>query len=113
MNLGLENEGGMVILPPTHRIGVVRGFEIRARFLNWNVAAKLYGRERLHIGADRLRPSWRHEMMSRLPIALFAMLGALGAGQSAGAPVAPPNAGLPAIDAVTPAKTETATFALG
>jgi hypothetical protein len=34
MNLGLENEGGMVILPPTHRIGVECGGEIRARFLN-------------------------------------------------------------------------------
>jgi hypothetical protein len=39
--------------------------------------------------------------MSRLHIALFAMLGALGTGQSA------------AIDAAAPAKTETATFALG
>jgi hypothetical protein len=52
-------------------------------------------------------------MMSRLHIALFAMLGALGVGQSAAAPVTPANAGLPAIDAAAPAKTETATFALG
>jgi hypothetical protein len=52
-------------------------------------------------------------MMSRLHIALFAMLGALGTGQSAAAPVTPPDTGLPAIDAAAPAKTETATFALG
>jgi hypothetical protein len=52
-------------------------------------------------------------MMSRLHIALFAMLGALGAGQSAAAPATPPDTGLPAIDAAAPAKTETATFALG
>jgi hypothetical protein len=52
-------------------------------------------------------------MMSRLHIALVAMLGALGTGQSAAAPVTPPNAGLPAIDAAAPAETETATFALG
>jgi hypothetical protein len=72
-----------------------------------------FGRERVCIGADRLRPSWRHEMMSRLHIALFAMLGTLGTGQSAAAPVTPPNAELPAIDAAAPAKIETATFALG
>jgi hypothetical protein len=53
------------------------------------------------------------KMMSRLHIALFAMLGALGTGQSAAAQVTPPNAGMPAIDAAAPAKTETATFALG
>jgi hypothetical protein len=52
-------------------------------------------------------------MMSRLHIALVAMLGALGTGQSAAAPVTPPNAELPAIDAAAPAETETATFALG
>jgi len=52
-------------------------------------------------------------MMSRLHITLFAMLGALGAGQSAAAPLTPASAGLPAIDAAAPAKTETATFALG
>lgn len=52
-------------------------------------------------------------MMSRLHIALFAMLGALGTGQSATAPVTPPDTGLPAIDAAAPANTETATFALG
>jgi hypothetical protein len=51
--------------------------------------------------------------MTRLNIAMFAMLGALGAGQSAAAPVASTNAGMPAIDAAAPAKTETATFALG
>jgi hypothetical protein len=51
--------------------------------------------------------------MSRLHIALVAMLGALGAGPSATAPVTSPNVGLPAIDAAAPAKTETATFALG
>jgi hypothetical protein len=52
-------------------------------------------------------------MMSRLHIALFAMLGTLGTGQSAAAPVTPPDTGLPAIDSAAPAKTETATFALG
>ena len=52
-------------------------------------------------------------MMSRLHIGLLAMLGALGTGQSAAAPVTQPNAGLPAIDAAAPAETETATFALG
>jgi len=52
-------------------------------------------------------------MTSRLPIALFTVLGALGTGQSAAAPVTPPNVELPAIDATAPAKTETATFALG
>jgi hypothetical protein len=52
-------------------------------------------------------------MMSRLHIALFAMLGALGTGQSDAAPVTPPNAGLPAIDAAATVETETATFALG
>jgi hypothetical protein len=52
-------------------------------------------------------------MMSRLHIALVAMLGALGTGHSAAAPVTPPNAELPAIDAAAPAETETATFALG
>jgi len=52
-------------------------------------------------------------MMSRLQIALVAKLGTLGTGQSAAAPVTPPNAELPAIDAAAPAKTETATFALG
>jgi hypothetical protein len=52
-------------------------------------------------------------MVSRLQIALFAMLGALGTGQSAAASAASPNAELPAIDAAAPARTETATFALG
>jgi hypothetical protein len=52
-------------------------------------------------------------MMNRLHIALVAMLGALGTGQSNAAPVTPQNAGLPAIDAAAPAETETATFALG
>ena len=52
-------------------------------------------------------------MMSRLHIALVAILGALGTGQSAAAPVTQPNAGLPAIDAAALAETETATFALG
>jgi|WetSurSiteA1Bulk_404760.scaffolds.fasta_scaffold112937_2 hypothetical protein len=52
-------------------------------------------------------------MMSRLHIALFAMIGALGTGQSAAAPVTPPTAGLPAIDAAATVETETATFALG
>jgi hypothetical protein len=65
------------------------------------------------IKTRRLRPTWRHEMMSRLQIALVAKLGTLGTGQSAAAPVTPPNAELPAIDAAAPAKTETATFALG
>jgi hypothetical protein len=51
--------------------------------------------------------------MSRLHIALVAMIGALGTGQPAAAPVASPDVGLPAIDAAAPAKTETATFALG
>jgi len=67
----------------------------------------------VRIEADLLRPPWRHEMTSRLPIALFTVLGALGTGQSAAAPVTPPNVELPAIDAAAPAKTETATFALG
>jgi hypothetical protein len=53
------------------------------------------------------------KMMSRLHIVLFAMLGALGTGQSAAAPVTSPKAELPAIDAAAPAKIETATFALG
>ena len=52
-------------------------------------------------------------MMSRLHIALVAILGALGTGQSAAAPVTPSEAGLPAIDAAAPTETETATFALG
>jgi hypothetical protein len=52
-------------------------------------------------------------MMNRMDIALVAMLGTLGAGQSAAAPVTPANVGMPAIDAAAPAKTETATFALG
>jgi hypothetical protein len=105
MNSDLENRGGMVILccnsgSLPSAVGYPRSMELRGGDAG-------FGR-----GDYEIRER-RHEMTSRLPIALFTVLGALGTGQSAAAPVTPPNVELPAIDAAAPAATETATFALG